>query len=185
MKTKPQIKAGERTQLQVGQLVVVDGKYQGEIRETRLGDGGFYRVEVDTDKEKHEFWTVDFNRMEVIPPIEQSFSIEIMSASFGNWNLGYGWVHVSIGSAKTIGLALYARFRDQEPARRVVANVKDAMSFFETHKVAAKAAGKLMAAAMDAGDFGDICKNDSRIATASQPPYRGGHGGEGPSVYAK
>lgn len=90
-----------------------------------------------------------------------------MVKSFGNWALGYAWVTLTLGSSNTTGLAIYARHRAKEPVKRVVANIKDAMIFLEKNRVPARAAGKLLAEAMDNGDFGDICKNDPRIATAT------------------
>lgn len=102
-----------------------------------------------------------------------SFPIDIMVKSFGNWALGYGWVTVNIGGNDVTGLALYARHtgrngEQKDPMRRVVANVKEATNWLlDTVKVPAKYSGRLMAAAMNAGDFGDICKNDPRIATAT------------------
>lgn len=59
----------ESNSLHRGQLVIVDGKWHGEITETMIGDGSFYRAEVDCDKEKHEFWTVKFERMEVLKDV--------------------------------------------------------------------------------------------------------------------
>lgn len=59
----------ESNSLQRGQLVIVDGKWHGEITETMIGDGSFYRVEVDCDKPKHEFWTVKYERMEVLKDV--------------------------------------------------------------------------------------------------------------------
>lgn len=76
-----------------------------------------------------------------------------MAKSFGNWSLGYSWVNVSIGTATTTGLALYARFRANDPHKRIVASIKDAMTFLQKHKVPPKAAGKLMAEAMSNGKF--------------------------------
>lgn len=48
-----------------GQLVIVDGKWQGEILHN-VYDNGYWRVEVDCDREKHEGWTVHEDRMEVV-----------------------------------------------------------------------------------------------------------------------
>lgn len=106
-----------------------------------------------------------------------SFPIDIMVKSFGNWALGYGWVTVNIGGNDVTGLALYARHtgrngEQKDPMRRVVANVKEATCWLlDTVKVPAKYSGRLMAAAMNAGDFGDICKNHPQIATAIPQPF--------------
>lgn len=46
------------------------------------------------------------------------------------------------------GLALYARNRVKDPARRIVGGLKEAMAFLQKCRVPSKAAGKFMAHVM-------------------------------------
>jgi hypothetical protein len=83
----------------------------------------------------------------------KKFKIEIESCQFGIWKLGYAWVTVSIGNVAATGLSLYARKRTDKPVRRVVFGIKEAINFFEKHKIPAYSAGKLLATATDNGDW--------------------------------
>lgn len=82
MTTKNTSQAGERTHFKVGQLVTVtearsagnQGRaYSAEIIEDMKG--GYFRLEVDTEEEKHEFWTAHESRMESTQKEELSISI--------------------------------------------------------------------------------------------------------------
>ena len=75
----------------------------------------------------------------------QTFPVQIMAKSYGNWALGFAWVDVSIGGATTTGLAIYCRHSVKEPSRRVVGSIKEAMIFLQKCRVPARAAGKFLA----------------------------------------
>jgi hypothetical protein len=90
---------------------------------------------------------------------EESFPITLLVYGYGNWNLGFAWVNVTVGGIPVTGLALYARrnspkYGPQEPVRRVVSSHREAADWLlDTIKVPARFSGKLMAKAMSEGDF--------------------------------
>jgi hypothetical protein len=81
-------------------------------------------------------------------------TIELMARRFGrNYTIGYAWLTVTLGTAATTGLALTVWKGNEDPKRRIVFSVKEAIGFLSDIKVPPKYAGQVLAEAESKGHW--------------------------------